>query len=45
MSVELEGNFADEPLWTGESLVAAWRAARNRIEVFLRSVGDEQHVS
>lgn len=45
MSVELDGNFADEPLWTGESLVAAWKMARNEVESFSRSVGDEQEVS
>lgn len=45
LSVELEENFGDEPLWTGEGLVAAWRMARTEVEGFLRSVGDEQEVS
>jgi len=45
MSVELHGNFADEPLWTGNDLIEAWTAARNEVEGFLRSFGDEQEIS
>jgi hypothetical protein len=45
MSIDLNGDLEDRPLWTGEDLVQAWRAARDRVEDFLRSVESEQDVS
>ncbi|MBA3474873.1 MAG: hypothetical protein H0T57_16900 [Rubrobacter sp.] len=45
VSVELNSNIADQPLWMGEELISAWTTARNEVEGFLRSFEDEQEVS
>lgn len=45
MSVELNGDLVNRPLWTGEDLIQAWTAARGEVENFLRLVEDEQEAS